>query len=109
MDETIEAAGATRRLFCFLRPRSARAAQAHELQLGEDRDRHCLRDHEDNNALAMSDSAFEGAIGKDILTVDDTGNVLSGDGNNLCTAAPGGFTGTIGFDGSPDIVDGSSP
>lgn len=72
---------------------------------------------EDNNALVMSDSVFEGTIGEDILTVDDTGNVLSGDGNennaavgnNLCTAAPGSFTGTIGFDGGPDIVDGSCP
>ncbi|MEQ8266445.1 MAG: right-handed parallel beta-helix repeat-containing protein [Parvibaculum sp.] len=72
---------------------------------------------EDSNALAMSDSVFEGTVGEDILTVDDTGNVLSGSGNennaavgnNLCTAAPGSFTGTIGFDGGPDIVDGSCP
>lgn len=72
---------------------------------------------EDSNVLAMSDSVFEGTVGEDILTVDDTGNVLSGDGNennaavgnNLCTATPGSFTGTIGFDGGPDIVDGSCP
>ncbi len=72
---------------------------------------------EDGNTLAISESTFEGTIGEDILTVGGTGNALSGSGNennatvgnNLCTAAPGSFTGTIGFDGGPDIVDGSCP
>ncbi|MDO9128107.1 MAG: right-handed parallel beta-helix repeat-containing protein, partial [Parvibaculum sp.] len=72
---------------------------------------------DEDNTLSVSNSVFEGAIGEDILTVDGTGNTLSGSGNentatignNLCTAAPGSFTGTIGFDGGPDIVDGSCP
>lgn len=72
---------------------------------------------EDGNTLNLSSSVFDSLILLDVLTVGGTGNTLSGNGNennafvggNLCTAAPGSFTGTIGFNGSPDIVDGSCP
>ncbi|ABS62214.1 hypothetical protein Plav_0591 [Parvibaculum lavamentivorans DS-1] len=72
---------------------------------------------EDDNSVSVSGSVFEGTVVEDILTVGGSGNTLSGSGNennavvgnNLCTAVPGSFTGTIGFDGGPDIVDGSCP
>lgn len=72
---------------------------------------------EDGNTLDLSDSLFDSLILLDVLTVAGTGNVLSGSGNEdnafnggfLCNAAPGSFTGTIGFDNGPDIVDGSCP
>ncbi|ABS62213.1 Parallel beta-helix repeat [Parvibaculum lavamentivorans DS-1] len=67
----------------------------------------------EDNRLALSDTLIGGTIGGDLLLVNDFGNVLSGSGNEnaataggtLCTAPPGGVSGSIAFSDGSVIED----
>lgn len=69
----------------------------------------------DDNSLSLSATRIEGNVGGDLLLVNGFDNVLSGDGNenaaavagNLCTALPGGISGSIGFTDGSAIEDGT--